>query len=337
MANAGLKDAAVTTDTFAMADEPWAGTGEAAIDELLDDRYLLDTLLEYSPDHIYFKDRKSRFVRVSRSLAEWMGLDDPVDAIGRSDDDFFAAAHAWKSRSDEAEIMGSGTALIGIEEREVWPDGRETWVSTTKAPLRDHAGAVIGIFGMSRDITARKLADDVLAAQAATLAEQAQMLRDLAARDDLTGLLNRRGFFDAAANSMEVARQDSLEARMLFVDLDGLKRINDRFGHAMGDRALIAVANALRGLTDLRRIAGRVGGDEFCILETTPQGGPFLTETVVQSAIADAAIAAGLPQLRASIGRADASPGADLSQLIALSDVEMYARKRDRTAPRPPR
>ena len=65
-----------------MADESRASTGEVRIDELLDDRHLLDTLLEYSPDHIYFKDRKSRFVRVSRSLAEWMGLSDPVDAIG---------------------------------------------------------------------------------------------------------------------------------------------------------------------------------------------------------------------------------------------------------------
>jgi diguanylate cyclase (GGDEF)-like protein/PAS domain S-box-containing protein len=316
-----------------MADESWTGTGEVSIDALLDDRHLLDTLLEFSPDHIYFKDHKSRFVRVSHSLATWMGLSDPIDAIGRSDDDFFAGAHAWKSRTDEAEIMSSGRALIGVEECEVWPDGRKTWVSTTKAPLRDHAGGVIGIFGMSRDITARKLADDVLAAQAAELAEQAQMLRDLAARDELTGLLNRRGFFDAATRSLEMARQDSLQATMLFIDLDGLKAINDQFGHAIGDRALTVVANALRTLTDTRRIAGRVGGDEFCILETAPQDGPFLTETVVETAIAAAAVRADLPQLRASIGKVNASSVSDLEELIAMSDLEMYARKRDRSTP----
>jgi diguanylate cyclase (GGDEF)-like protein/PAS domain S-box-containing protein len=315
-----------------MADESRAGTGEVSIDALLDDRHLLDALLEYSPDHIYFKDHKSRFVRVSRSLAEWMGLSDPVDAIGRSDDDFFAAAHAWKSRTDEAEVMASGQALVGAEECEIWPDGRKTWVSTTKAPLRDHAGAVIGIFGMSRDITARKLADDVLAAQAATLAEQAQMLRDLAARDELTGLLNRRGFFDAATHSLEMAQQESLQATMFFIDLDGLKAINDQFGHAIGDRALTVVADALRTLTDTRRIAGRVGGDEFCILETALQDAPFLTETVVETAIAVAAAGADLPQLRASIGQVNASSASDLDQLISMSDVEMYARKRDRSA-----
>jgi diguanylate cyclase (GGDEF)-like protein/PAS domain S-box-containing protein len=315
-----------------MADDSWARTGEVSIDALLDDRHLLDTLLEYSPDHIYFKDRKSRFIRVSRSLAEWMGLSDPIDAIGRSDDDFFAAAHAWKSRTDEAEIMRSGTALVGAEECEVWPDGRESWVSTTKAPLRDHAGALIGIFGMSRDITARKLAEHVLATQAAELAEQAQMLRDLAARDELTGLPNRRGFFDAATYSLEMAKQGSLQATMFFIDLDGLKAINDQYGHAIGDRALTAVANALRTLTDTQRIAGRVGGDEFCILQTAPPDDPTLTETVVETAIAAAAVGANLPQLRASIGKVNATSISDLDQLIAMSDFEMYARKRDRSA-----
>ena len=120
---------------------------------------------------------------------------------------------------------------------------------------------------------------------------------------------------------------------MLFIDLDGLKQINDRSGHAVGDRALIAVANALRTLSGARRIAGRIGGDEFCILETAPQGGPFLTETVVQTAVMAAAVASGLPQLGASIGRVEASPTADLSQLMAMSDIEMYTRKRDRTSP----
>jgi two-component system, sensor histidine kinase and response regulator len=75
-----------------MAHRAAARTGKASVEELLDDRYLLDALLEYSPDHIYFKDRQSRFVRVSRSLAEWMGLSEPVDAIGRSDEEFFAGA-----------------------------------------------------------------------------------------------------------------------------------------------------------------------------------------------------------------------------------------------------
>ncbi len=311
-------------------DKAKAGVHDNPVDELLDDRHLLDALLEYSPDHVYFKDRESRFVRVSRSLAEWMGLSDPMDAIGRSDADFFAAPHAEKARTDEDVILRTGRALIGIEECEVWPDGRETWVSTTKTPLRTRGGAIIGIFGMSRDITARKAAEDLVLAQAAMLEEQTQMLRDLAARDELTGLLNRRGFFEAAKAAMEVARERSLRAVMLFVDLNDLKKINDTQGHAAGDRALVAVAGALRAVTNSRRFAGRVGGDEFCVLDTAGPTDVFLSEAVLQAAIAAAAASAGLPELSASIGKVDATPDDDLAKLIARSDAAMYLRKAHR-------
>ncbi len=315
-----------------MVNERADTTTVGATDRLLDDRYLLDALLEYSPDHIYFKDRESRFVRISRSLAEWIGLSDPAEAIGRSDDEFFAAEHARKALGDENVIMRTGRALVGIEEREVWPDGRETWVSTTKAPLLDHVGAIIGVFGMSRDITARKAAEQLVAAQSALLADQAEMLHDLATRDELTGLFNRRGFFEAATLAMEAAREHSLQAAVVFVDLDGLKRINDLHGHTVGDRALVAVADALRAVTGERRIAGRVGGDEFCVLEIAAQGEPVLDEGVLRAAIAAAAVASGVPELSASIGRIDASPDAELTELIAQSDSEMYLRKARRAS-----
>jgi diguanylate cyclase (GGDEF)-like protein/PAS domain S-box-containing protein len=319
-----------------MAEHGAIDLGRASVEDLLDDRHLLDVLLEYSPDHIYFKDRQSRFVRVSRSLAEWMGLSDPVDAIGRSDEEFFAQQHAGKARGDEGEIMRSGCALVGMEECEVWPDGRQTWVSTTKAPLRDSAGAIIGVFGMSRDITTRKAADDLVAAQAVTLEKQAQLLRDLASKDDLTGLLNRRGFFETAAQAIEAAARESLRAVVFFVDLDDLKRINDRYGHAVGDRALIAVADGLRNVATPQRTAGRIGGDEFCLLETAARDAVFLTESGLRSAIANAAAATELPELSASIGCVAAPPGSDLDQLIARSDREMYLRKARRASTAPP-
>src|SRR5690242_17113705 len=202
--------------------------------ELLDDRYLLDVLLEHSPDHLYFKDVESRFLRISRSLSEWMGLADPLDAIGCTDADFFAPEHAEKARSDEGLVLQTGRPIVGVEEREVWPDGRETWVSTTKAPLRNRQGKVIGIFGMSRDITARKAAEALVAAQAAKLAEQAEALRDLATKDDLTGVLNRRGFLAAAEAAIASPTNDSVEMVMFFIDLDHLKQINDEHGHTVG-------------------------------------------------------------------------------------------------------
>ena len=89
-----------------------------------------------------------------------MGVDTESDCLGLTDFDFFAAEHAQAAREDELRVMRTGEAIVDLEEREVWPDGRITWVSTTKVPLYSRDGRVIGIFGLSRDITARKLAEE---------------------------------------------------------------------------------------------------------------------------------------------------------------------------------
>ena len=115
---------------------------------------LLQMMLDHMPDQIYFKDVQSRFIRNSRSQAKALGLSDPAEAVGKSDFDFFP--HAQKSFEIEQEIIQSGNPLVDQEEFVVWPDGSATWVSTTKAPLRDQNGKIIGTFGISRDITERK-------------------------------------------------------------------------------------------------------------------------------------------------------------------------------------
>jgi PAS domain S-box-containing protein len=135
---------------------------EAAEAQLLEQRARLVTLMETIPDHIYFKDADSRFIMISRALAETFGLDDPEAAVGKTDADYFGVEHAQQALADERAIMTSGQAVVDVEERETWPDGHETWVSTTKLPLKDLAGNIVGTFGISRDITARKQADAAL-------------------------------------------------------------------------------------------------------------------------------------------------------------------------------
>ena len=130
--------------------------------EASQEQYLLHTLMENTPDHIYFKDTQSRFIRINKSLADWFGLSQPEDAVGKTDFDFFADEHARTTRTDEEDIMTSGTPLEGREEKETWPDGKETWVSTTKAPLRNKDGQTVGTFGISRDITSHKHAEQAL-------------------------------------------------------------------------------------------------------------------------------------------------------------------------------
>ncbi len=146
--------------------------------ELAYQRFLLATLTTHSPDYIYFKDAQSRFVRVSKALAEYLGLSDPAEAVGKTDSDFFEPARARQYLADEREIMRTGKPIIDKEEEQPWPDGRVTWVSTTKVPLRSETGEVIGTFGISRDITDRKRAEHQmqLAKEAAEAASRAKSL-----------------------------------------------------------------------------------------------------------------------------------------------------------------
>ena len=123
---------------------------------LAHERHLMASLLETAPDQIYFKDGDSRFLRINPGLARRYGLKAPADAVGKSDADFFAAAHAERTAAIERHIMASGEPVIDLEEEEIWPDQTRTWNLTTKMPLRDVEGRVIGVFGISRDITARK-------------------------------------------------------------------------------------------------------------------------------------------------------------------------------------
>ena len=136
---------------------------------------LLQALMDYMPDQIYFKDLQCRFIRNSRSQASLLGLNDPREVIGKTDFDFFP--HAAKAFAEEQEVMKSGKSLIDFEEWVVWPDGRESWVSTTKVPLRNSEGETIGIFGISRDITERKHAEQAIRELNSDLENQAAKLQ----------------------------------------------------------------------------------------------------------------------------------------------------------------
>jgi PAS domain S-box-containing protein len=130
-------------------------------EEALDrEQRLLKVLMDNIPDHIYFKDVNSRFLTINRSLAESFHLSDPDQVAGKTDFDFFTEEHAIQAYNDEQKIIKTGKPVIGIEEKETWSRYEPTWVSTTKMPLIDKDGNIIGTFGISRDITERKLAEE---------------------------------------------------------------------------------------------------------------------------------------------------------------------------------
>jgi sigma-B regulation protein RsbU (phosphoserine phosphatase) len=129
------------------------------LEELMDrsnDITLMKHLMDNVQDNVYCMDREGRIIFINQAGAKWLGFKSPQEVIGKTDLDIFTPEHGRTAYENEQHIMRTGTPLLGIEEKETWPDGTTTWVSTSKMPLRDDAGAIVGVFGISRDITAHK-------------------------------------------------------------------------------------------------------------------------------------------------------------------------------------
>jgi|GEM_PF-1686967 len=148
---------------------------QSTINTLKRDQWYLRALLENIPDSIYFKDLTSRFVRVSHSMSMCFGLGDPKHMEGKRDFDFFTPEHAQAAYEAEQKIIQTERPLVDMEEKETWADGRVTWVSSTKLPLYNEYGQVIGTFGISRDITGRKHTEQALAQAQRNLLEASRI------------------------------------------------------------------------------------------------------------------------------------------------------------------
>ena len=208
------------------------------------ERDLLHALMDNVPDAIYFKDSASRFIRLNRALADRFELDEPTAAVGKTDADFFGPAHAEQALRDEQDVMHTGRPVVAREEREVWPDGSTTWASTTKIPLRDPDGAIVGTVGISRDITRGKEAEAALR----EAEERARLLLESSCEGiygiDANG---RCSFVNTAAASMLGYRPDEVLGR----------NMHDLIHHARADgtpypEADCPIFNAARGGEDCR-------------------------------------------------------------------------------------
>jgi len=123
-----------------------------AEDALAHERFLFSSLLEHSPDAIYFKDLDSKFTRISNSLAAKVNLK-PSEVIGQTDAKLFAEDHATRALNDEQQIINTGKPIVNTLEEEKYLDGSSSWCSTTKVQLQDDNGNIFGTFGISRDVT----------------------------------------------------------------------------------------------------------------------------------------------------------------------------------------
>jgi len=117
------------------------------------ERSLMDVIMNHAPDRIFFKDRESRYVRCSASVAEQFGLKDVAEVVDKSDFDFFSEEHALETFADDQEVIRTGKPILGKKESETLADGTSRWVLTSRIPWRNPEGQIVGVFGISKDIT----------------------------------------------------------------------------------------------------------------------------------------------------------------------------------------
>ncbi len=183
-----------------------------------------------------------------------------------------------------------------------------------------------GRTGLALQTTLNRLRESMLAAE-----RQHLELNAIASEDGLTGLMNRRATFDAVSRELSRAARGPGAVAALFIDLDGLKTLNDSYGHQVGDRAIQLVAGALQGAARTSDVVGRIGGDEFLIAGAVNVPGAEVLALAqrAHAAVADCSVQADgrLIRLACSIGIGLSEPGDDVEALVHRADMALYLAK----------
>lgn len=295
-----------------MSDEIWN----------MDDSWVLKAIMENVADSIYIKDRHCRIVRASLKMAMTNGLTDPKEIIGKTDTDLYGEEFGHKTSVDDLHLMDTGKPLIGLVESHLLENGQVNWTSTTKLPLRNDNGEIIGLLGITREINDLKRTE--------------QDLQHIATHDILTGLPNRYLFFNRLEHAISRAKRQNKSFAILYVDLDNFKTVNDRFGHDHGDHVLKEVAALLRiSLRESDTIA-RFGGDEFVLLveDIEDQIEPTqISQRILDNLTNDKSMNLKDVILGASIGISIyPDNGKEASTLINAADHAMYQAKEKRNS-----
>ena len=259
-----------------------------------------------------------------------------VTSLGYTADEFVSGRRTYGSivHPDDYSWLvedGNSRAHGGLdswtqEYRLIDSDGETRWIRDFTHAVRDAAGAVVCYEGYVIDITPQKTAE-------AALRRREEQLRMLSLTDDLTGLYNRRGLFALGEHMMRTARRHKTGLGVLFLDLDGLKEINDRYGHRRGDDALRETGALLRKSIRESDVLARAGGDEFVVVAEDDGTTAADLEQRIHRRLATANVGGERPfPLRASTGVVywKHTEKATLHELIERADARMYEDKRVR-------
>lgn len=260
---------------------------------------------------------EGQWLRVNRSLCEIVGFSEAELLVS----DFQAITHPEDLGNDLAELyrMTVGEIMTAqLEKRYVHRLGHDVWVSNSFSLVRDSNLRPLHFIFQVQDITERKRAEAAI--------------QTLSLADELTGLYNRRGFMAFCKQHLNTIRRTNKGIVIVYADLDGLKGINDSFGHKEGDRALMRTAELLKETFRSSDVLGRLGGDEFTVLAAVdPDGGREKLLTRLQEKFDNYNALRVCPyDLSISVGVAQLDPeGSEtMEDLMALADAAMYENKR---------
>ncbi len=273
--------------------------------------------LENTSDYIYFKDVQHRFTFASRVFAELTSHNTWQELIGKTDFDVFPQEHAALYFQKERPVITDGKEIIGLEEPYYNLNGELCWVSSSKRPIYNEHGDIVGLFGISRDITRIKQLEMQLSHQANY--------------DALTGLANRASFQQQSEKYIELAKRNRSRLAFFFLDLDDFKVINDQHGHEAGDVVLQEVGGRLKSCFRKSDIVGRLGGDEFVALAITDSSSNqirTMADHVLDRLKAPIAFQQDVLQVSGSVGIACFPlSGQTFTHLIRRADHALYRAK----------
>ena len=285
------------------------------------DTMFLNNIIDSVADPILVKDRDLRFLLVNQALCDFTGIA-RERFIGKTDADLFPAEQAHIFNTMDRLVFETGRPNVN-EEDHTHADGSVRTIRTTKTMFVDEDGSAV-LVGIFTDLTA-------LRATQRELEGANQRLNELAHRDSLTGLPNRMSFEEALARTVSGAQRHGEVFTVLFMDLNGFKRINDTYGHGVGDELIRATAARLAGVARESDFMARLGGDEFVVIARTTGNveARRLAERLVAALGRPFDLSAGEVSVSVSVGIASyPCDGSDGSSLIKNADTAMYRAKR---------
>ena len=295
----------------------------------INDMLVIDTIRKYGRDTIYFKDKDSKFIWNNYMHANQLGVIKPDDLVGKSDFDFFPKEFAEKARQVELEIMRTGKPVLNIEEElPVNDDDDVKYYIASKYPLYDRNNEIVGTWGISRDITEiKKLELEI---------ERSYHKMELLARvDDLSGLYNRRYFYETLEKyaSLYERRTDGSTFALLVADVDDMTNVNDMYGQQNGDIVLRSLAELFVSNVRTEDTCFRTGGDEFAIvlLDTDKISAIGIAKKLVEQIANEPIILDGKREkvtISAGLAVFDSS-NPDISDLLSKAERKLNKSKRE--------